>query len=225
MGGILDGEGCFRYKRSGVELNVTQVDGPVWDRILRYFDARLYSTHLHIDDRQPGPRSKLGSKKLNRAHVFHLNEVMRLMAHTRPARWTGLVDWWDGKALSGCGYDDAQSWSVVDEIIPLGHRRMIDIQTSTGTFIANGFVSHNSTLSRAFSFWNCAFRPNRNAILIAHDEPSSYELFTIDKLMYEQLPKALKPKTSFDSKFKLEFPALNSKIVVGHARNMNVGAS
>ena len=102
---------------------------------------------------------------------------------------------------------------------------MIDIQTSTGTFIANGFVSHNSTLSRAFSFWNCAFRPNRNAILIAHDEPSSYELFTIDKLMYEQLPKALKPKTSFDSKFKLEFPALNSKIVVGHARNMNVGAS
>ena len=83
----------------------------------------------------------------------------------------------------------------------------------------------SSTLSRAFSFWNCAFRPNRNAILIAHDEPSSYELFTIDKLMYEQLPKALKPKTSFDSKFKLEFPALNSKIVVGHARNMNVGAS
>jgi len=137
--------------------------------------------------------------------------------------WMGGI--LDGKALSGCGYDDAQSWSVVDEIIPLGHRRMIDIQTSTGTFIANGFVSHNSTLSRAFSFWNCAFRPNRNAILIAHDEPSSYELFTIDKLMYEQLPKALKPKTSFDSKFKLEFPALNSKIVVGHARNMNVGAS
>ncbi len=137
--------------------------------------------------------------------------------------WMGGI--LDGKALSGCGYDDAQSWSVVDEIIPLGHRRMLDIQTSTGTFIANGFVSHNSTLSRAFSFWNCAFRPNRNAILIAHDEPSSYELFTIDKLMYEQLPKALKPKTSFDSKFKLEFPALNSKIVVGHARNMNVGAS
>ena len=225
MGGILDGEGCFRYKRSGVELNVTQADGPVWNRILRYLQSRDYTAHLHVDDRQPGPRSKLGTKKLNRAHVFHLNEVMRLLAQTRPARWSGVADWWDGKALSGCGYDDAQSWAIVDEIIPLGHRRMIDIQTSTGTFIANGFVSHNSTLSRAFSFWNCAFRPNRNAILIAHDEPSSYELFTIDKLMYEQLPKALKPKTSFDSKFKLEFPALNSKIVVGHARNMNVGAS
>ena len=133
----------------------------------------------------------------------------RASGYTRFQPWeesaTFEDGWMGGKALSGCGYDDAQSWSVVDEIIPLGHRRMIDIQTSTGTFIANGFVSHNSTLSRAFSFWNCAFRPNWNAILIAHDEPSSYELFTIDKLMYEQLPKALKPKTSFDSKFKLEF--------------------
>lgn len=225
MGGILDGEGCFRWKRSGVEMNITQVDGPVWERILAYLRRHDYTAHLYVDDRVPGPRSKLGGKKLNRVHVFHMNEVMRLLATTRPVRWSTVGDWWDGKALSGCGYNDEQSWPVVEDIIPLGPRRMIDLQTSTKTYIANGFVSHNSTLARAVSFHQTAFKDNRNALLVAHDEPSSYELFDMDQTFYDALPPQLKPSLKYRQKSKMQFENRRSKLLVGHALNLNVGAS
>jgi hypothetical protein len=82
-----------------------------------------------------------------------------------------------------------------------------------------------STLARAFSFHRAAFRNHINALLVAHDEPDAMELFQLDKGFYDALPPRLKPVRKYDTKSKIEFENRNSKILVNHARNMNVGAS
>lgn len=83
-----------------------------------------------------------------------------------------------------------------------------------------------STLARAFSFQNTAFKSNRNAFLAAHDEEAVYELFeTTDKSFLENLPEQLKPTVGANSKTRLAYPGRNSKVLVGHSKNLNVGAS
>ena len=83
-----------------------------------------------------------------------------------------------------------------------------------------------STLARGLSFHNTAFKKNRNAFLAAHDEEAVYELFeTTDKSFLETLPDELKPSVGANSKTRLAFPGRNSKVLVGHAKNLHVGAS
>ena len=82
-----------------------------------------------------------------------------------------------------------------------------------------------STLMRAFNFQQTAFRNNRNALLVTHDEPSSYEMFDIDRTFYDALPPQLRPRARNIAKSRIVFDGRNSKILVGHALNMNVAAS
>lgn len=82
-----------------------------------------------------------------------------------------------------------------------------------------------STLARALSFQQTAFKDNRNALLVAHDEPSSYELFDMDQTFYDALPPQLKPSLKYRQKSKMQFENRRSKLLVGHALNLNVGAS
>ena len=221
IAGILDGEGCFRHKRSGAEINISQVAGPVFDRVLEYMKRHKYEGATSVDCRQPGITSKLGKKDVHRFHMFAMNEIMRLLGSVKPSRWRDL-DWWDGKALPS---NNGGVWPRVREIIPLGKRTMIDIQTSTGTFVANGFISHNSTFWRALSFHRTAFRDHVNALLVAHSEPDAMELFQLDTGFYDALPQQLRPALKYRSKAKMEFADRNSKLLVNHAQNMHVGAS
>lgn len=82
-----------------------------------------------------------------------------------------------------------------------------------------------STLGRAYSFQNTAFKNNRNALLLTHDEPSSYEMFDIDRTFYDALPPQLRPRVRNLAKSRMVFEGRNSKVLVGHALNMNVAAS
>lgn len=83
-----------------------------------------------------------------------------------------------------------------------------------------------STLGRALSFHQTAFKRNRNAFLAAHDEEAVYELFeTTDKSFLETLPEQLKPSVGANSKTRLALPGRNSKVLVGHSKNLHVGAS
>ena len=82
-----------------------------------------------------------------------------------------------------------------------------------------------STLMRAFNFQQTAFSNNRNALLVTHDEPSSYEMFDIDRTFYDALPPQLRPRARNIAKSRIVFDGRNSKILVGHALNMNVAAS
>ena len=82
----------------------------------------------------------------------------------------------------------------------------------------------SSTFFQAKTFHQTAFHDNRNALFLAHDEPSSIEIFGITKAYYDALPLALKPRTKYDARQKIEFIGRNSKILSAHAANINVAA-
>lgn len=85
----------------------------------------------------------------------------------------------------------------------------------------------STTYWRARSFHQTAFQNHRNAFFANYDEPNSYEVFDIDKTFFEHLPRPLKPSMASGTmaKGRMIFRGRNSKCVVGHARNLNVGAS
>jgi Terminase RNaseH-like domain len=97
-----------------------------------------------------------------------MNEMFRLIGQTRPSRFIGKRFWEDnelpGKHVGGVG------WATIVSIEPLGERTMIDLQTSTGTFIAEGFVSHNTTLSLLIDVFWLAIHPAIDGALVTEHE-------------------------------------------------------
>lgn len=176
FGGLLDGEGSLRAREcGGSEIKVTQLPGPVLDRAKRYLSSRGYSHYEGVRYRNPGSdgrtlhndgfrRRPIGDLTLTR-----INEIFQLIGQTRPSRFLARgSSWWDGKELPGKG--SGEGWATIEKMELLNlHQPMIDLQTTTGTFIAEGFVSHNSTLSEALMFIWTATQPLVRSLVIAHD--------------------------------------------------------
>lgn len=215
VAGVIDGEGSSWYAQKGMTLTISQVAGPVWERLEQYMKSHGYNYGVGIA--KPTALSRL---PLYRMSLCRSPEVFRLIGQTRPSRLFCGSSWWDGKSIPRTA-----PWLSIMAIEAVDVRRLVDIQTTTGTFIAEGVISHNSTYGRARSFHQTAFKNHRNAFLAAHDEESVYELFEIDKTFYASLPDPLKPAINGNSKTRLAFSGRNSKVLVGHAKNINVGAS
>lgn len=238
FGGFLDGEGSFRAKeRAGLELCASQVSGRVFDRAVRYLEDRNYTFRIETDLREPGSSSKFGRKPVNKLILGRMGDIFKLLGQTRPSRWIGK-DCWEGKTVPGRGYGTDTAWSEVVSIEPLGYKRMIDLQTSTKTFIAEGFVSHNSTLGAAIVAWRTMMWPNVNAIIIADQQERSKGLFEISKAFYEQMDEAVRPVGRYITKKEMVFanpshltrstdPGLKSRIVVdsAHKKDIAIGAN
>ena len=190
FGGLMDGEGTLRPKsRAGSELTISQVPGLVYDRALKYLAERGY--HFREDLLDERVRSDgYNRQPCGRLVVGRLNELFRLVGQTQPSRFVPR-QWWEGKELPGKHVGNA--WVTIAKITPLDIQRMVDIQTSTGTFIAEGFVSHNSTLIRAWHFQKATFFRGQACYLTAHDDDTSQELFRMDRTFYQNLPKRLQP--------------------------------
>src|SRR5690606_1918491 len=78
LGGIIDGEGHTRQKhRAGCEISISQVGGPVLDRIRAYVSSRGYTHRVEWDARLPGV-SKMGRKIVGRVVISRMNELFRL---------------------------------------------------------------------------------------------------------------------------------------------------
>ena len=82
----------------------------------------------------------------------------------------------------------------------------------------------SSTYFQARGIHQTAFKSNRNALIVAHDEPTAIELFSITKGYYDALPAELRPRTRYDAKQRIIFEGRNSKIMSAHAANTNVAA-
>src|ERR1035437_5171362 len=138
FGGMIDGEGCLHNKeKSSVKLTVSQISGPVWDRLKKYLSDNKYNFTVDVDRRVAGSSSKLGSKEVNKVVIGKMDELFRLLGSVGSARFKG-TRFWEGRELPNIG------WSKVVSIELLPAQRMIDLQTSEKTYIAEGFVSHNS---------------------------------------------------------------------------------
>jgi hypothetical protein len=139
--GLLDGEGCLRQRALGAEMIVTQKEGAVMDRARAYLRSRGIPWREWTEEKPNGPVTRL--------YVSRSSDVLRLHGQLRPERF-GLATWWEGASPPG-SYGDG--WAAIAEIREMPTERVVDIETSTGTFIAEGFVSHNSAYA-----WRWAVR-------------------------------------------------------------------
>ena len=143
IGGILDGEGSitkYGAKRS-VAIGISQRAGKVLDRVKRYLDNNNY--HYRIDeDKRPAGNGKFGSKSVYRVELTRMDEIFRLIGKTRPSRFLNNR-FWEGRELPG--KKTSVGWVKISKIEKLGMCDLVDLQTSAGTYIADGLVSHNTT--------------------------------------------------------------------------------
>ena len=228
-GGLMDGEGSMSSEpeKNGCSLRISQVDGPVFRRIQNYIESRGYTNRTEVDKREPGKSSKLGSKEVWKVCVDRIDQVMRLVGKTRPERFVN-AKWWEGRSLPKQG--DGAGWPEIVSIEPLGIRTMIDLQTSTKTFVANGFVSHNSTLVDHIIGWSTMFFSGINGLIVSKTPSHASFLFQTSVLhAFSHLPWWMKPmRASTEIREKIVFDnpnlderdrnfGLNSQVIVQSA--------
>jgi hypothetical protein len=185
FGGLLDGEGSLRQKEgAGVELTMSQVAGPVFDRACRYVHERGYSWREDIDKRDPGDSSKLGSQEVHKIVVGRCDQIFRLIGETRPARFIGR-EFWEGKKLPSSG----DSWRRIVGVREVGECDVVDLQTTTGTYVCEGVVSHNTTFFLAVDmFWAFEHKGLLGTFIIHKEEARDDWRQTIDNF-YDSIPR------------------------------------
>lgn len=95
-----------------------------------------------------------------------------------------------------------------------------------------------STLFEGLIFHDTANNENKNALIIAHEETASGNLFSMSKLYYENIPDVIRPMKKYsngkvlsfenpetDEKLKADNPGLRSKISIATAGSGEVGRS
>jgi hypothetical protein len=95
-----------------------------------------------------------------------------------------------------------------------------------------------STLFEALIFHDTANNENKNALIIAHEEQASVNLFNMSKLYYENLPDLIRPMKKYsngkilsfenpegDENLKQDNPGLRSKITIATAGTGEVARS
>ena len=213
FGGMLDGEGSLSNgNRSGTSVCIAQLRGPVWDRLLRYASERSYN--FRTEDDATERLTKYGKEPVPKVVFSRMDEMFRLIGQTRPTRFINR-HWWDGRELPG--KRSGIGWSKITGIEPLGERELIDLQTSTGTYIAEGFVSHNTTLITLFILDACLWNDNMQAGIIADTDDKAKEIFSDKiKFAYDNLPTGLRRArtTVVDSMHSIKFDN-GSEIQVG----------
>lgn len=91
-----------------------------------------------------------------------------------------------------------------------------------------------STWIAGLFYWICSLRANRNAVVAAHKESSSAELFRKQQLFWRECPADSRPMVKTFNRGHLEFsnpnprdpaPGLESQILVDVASNVDLGRS
>src|ERR1035437_4759783 len=208
--GIIDGEGSLSKKtRTGVALTISQVEGLVLDRMIKYLDKNNILYRIEWDRRPPGGKSKLGGKPVCKIVIGRISEVFKILGRLRPVRMINR-DWWTEKSLPAGG----GSWEYIDSIEPLGKQEMIDLQTSEHTYIANGFVSHNSTAVTGYLYHKTITTPGVTSAIVGYNNDLTAELLDKIKTFYRTSPESIRPTIHYNSKFEISFPKWDSKMIV-----------
>lgn len=206
--GMIDGEGSLAKKsRTGTLLTVSQVDSPVWRRMIKYVESNGINYRIEWDKRKSYNSSKFGDKPVGKIVIGLTNELIRCIGMIRPERFIDNK-FWNGKSLPNNG------WAKILKIEKLEKQEMIDLQTSKKTYIAEGFVSHNSTAMVGYYYHNTIMNPGTTTALIGYNSDLTAELLDKVKMFYKTTPPELRPTIHYNSKYEISFPRIDSKILV-----------
>lgn len=130
LSGIYDGEGHIRFdERGSMKVGFAQNPGPVRDYVIGLLEAAGFD--LKHDSK---------STKCQSFQITSLADCFRFLGTYQPLRlMQNARNLWQGRAVRG---NDGSKRVVSIEELPA--QRLVDIETTTGTFIAEGLVSHNS---------------------------------------------------------------------------------
>jgi hypothetical protein len=166
LAGLYDGEGCVSgwRLRNGKSVFFTQNPGEVLDTVL-----------TQLKDRGFNPKRTDAGRKAEQWTLTGI-EAMAFLGSVRPSRLIrqsrGV---WDGVAPRG-------GWKTITQIERLPEQELVDITTSTRTFIANGLVSHNCYDEMAHVVASGA---NRSAEEVYGAATPSLDQFGKDGFIYE----------------------------------------
>ncbi len=197
FGGILDGEGSqSNNNRAGSYFKVSQSEGPVLDAIIDYCRKREY--HYRIKYDEPGP-GRFGHVRVPFLEMSRMDEIFQVMGQCRPKRLTRRF--WEDRELPG--KKSGIGWSTIVSIEPLGVQTMIDLQTSLSTYIAEGFVSHNTTLGVALMFWLVSFHPMCHVLSMSDEDERVKVNFDMGRIAFKYLPWWMRPDKRYDLRPRL----------------------
>lgn len=113
-------------------LSFCQVDNEMWDEVdsIMKLDGYVFDVYTHRR-REPHHQDKLVIRLRDRMNV------LRFLGQVRPVRLTPKFD------VSLLGALSPALCVKILENVPIGVREVVSIQTSTRTFVAEGFASHN----------------------------------------------------------------------------------
>lgn len=146
---------------------------------------------------------------------FKVGDHVRAVARP-PSYESSYEDGWMG---------DIPPWVKITSIKPNGSKRVVDIQTSTKTFICEGLVSHNSTYISARFYHKTTHSAGIQAFILTHSLEATNNLFKMAKRYYENTPAIVRPEVSTSNAKELVFGSLDSGYKLGTAENKNVGRS
>lgn len=140
LAGMYDGEGSFLGRgrdRQEFSLTVTQNPGLVLDETLRILNDKGFKPVKYFQDR-----------RAEQWYVTGLADCLRFLGQIKPVRfYPKRRQLWEGRAPHGVG--DRSRSKTITSIEALPEQELVDIETTTHTFIAEGLISHNSDWATA----------------------------------------------------------------------------
>lgn len=140
LAGFFDGEGHVSGSRGGARklgmVGFSQNEGPTLQHV------RAVATQFNFDFVEDAETRKNGKVCVHTRLRGGFNEVVRFLGSIRPTR---LLADFDG-LVTRIGRGFRRSLGETPRVLrreSIGEGRLIDITTTAGTFIANGFVVHN----------------------------------------------------------------------------------
>lgn len=138
LAGFLDGEGSVAAgkrsrggRKNAYRVGFGQNPGPLLDHVNRLIAEKGFATSFTV--------SESGCRHYR---FVGRQSGLRVLGQLRPVRLLPLAD----RLWVGRHWSRTLRKAIVRRVEPIGRRRVISIRTSTGTFVANGFLSHNSQL-------------------------------------------------------------------------------
>ncbi|MCH8326486.1 MAG: hypothetical protein IIB83_08005, partial [Bacteroidetes bacterium] len=134
LASVYDGEGNFHAplaERAAFRINFSQNEGVVLDKVRVTLCDRKFNIGKNRNNKDSNTKN---------FYINGLYQSLRFLGEIRPQRLLKRQkDLWCGKSPN-----HSVDWIKIDSIEAIGKKELIDIETETKTFFAEGFISHNS---------------------------------------------------------------------------------
>ena len=185
LAGFLDGEGTVSRSGNGNHLGFSQNAGPLLERACRLLAERGFTTIRTLN--------KVNERRYgNGCHGVQIHNGIRALGALRPERLLAVGGrLWEGQRTWG---PNMPSQGEVLAVEPIGEVDVVGTMTSTGTLVAEGFLSHNTMTESNWSApWIVKGLRKADAIIV----PTEWNAQLFRRLVPAEIPVYVCPLGTF----------------------------